>query len=192
MIPVACDVQIQGLGRCFGRSVVHNEIFLTCPTTKTIHKFDVGHGTLSEVWGNYMYGVPQDFARRCESGIEHKELLPDVAFDMNAKELRTNGWSTELALSTVPTACFAIVKAVLDGKDADLVEKTMVDYVKVKVKRMKSTGGYSFDLNGEEIDLERALNETKAVIAAGVGVNYSFSREVVVDSFLSSYKNLFK
>lgn len=192
MMPVACDVQIQGLGRCFGRSVVHNEVFLTCPTTKTIHKLDVGHGTLSEVWGNYIYGVPTDFARHCERGIEHKQLLPDQRFDMNAKQLQSEGWSSELALSTVPTACFATVKAILDSKEAELVEKTMVDYVKVKVRRMKSTGGYSFTLDGEEIDLERALNEMKAVIAARLNVNYSFSKDVIVDSFESSYKNLFK
>lgn len=192
MIPVACDVQIQGLGRCFGRSVLHNEIYLTCPTTRTIHKFDVGHGTLSEVWGNYAYGCPTDFARKCENGIEHLELLPDSAFDKNAKQLREEGWSTELALSTIPTACFAIVKAILDGKDADLVEKTMVEYVKVKVKKLKSTGAYSFMLGEEEVDLERVLNEVKFVIAAKLGVTYTFDKSCVIDAFSSTYKNLFK
>lgn len=193
MIAIACDVQIQGLGRCFGRTVLHNEIYLTCPTTRTVHKFDVGHGTLSEVWGPYAWAYPTVFAKRSEDGgIEELGLTPDRSYTWNAVKLERAGWSSELALSTVPTACFAIVKTILDGKDADLVQKAMVEYVKVKVKKLTSTGGYRFMLDGEQIDLERALNEVKAVIAADLGVTYTFDKSCVIDAFSSSYKNLFK
>lgn len=193
MIAVACDVQVQGLGRCFAHTVENNRIFLTCPTIKTINVFDVRHGVINELWGAYRDTMPIVYAKRVdEHTVERMDWKP--GHERRVYELERDGWSADLALSCFPTACSSVTRLVLNGADADAVEKAMVAYVKVKVNKMKSDGSYRFvhKDSGEEWDLEKCLHEMAVAIDRELGIKYTYKADVVLDYYNSHAMDIFK
>jgi hypothetical protein len=191
MITVGGGVQIEGLGRCFAQTVEHNRIYLSCPTVKGTFCYDVNSGALTELWGTYRNSMPTVLAIRTN---DHEVQLRDFhPGDATIWQLEHEGWSNDLAKSCYPTELTAITELILNPKkSAEDVEHSMVEFVKVKVKKLSSTGAYRFTINDEAVDFERCLNEICSVIQARNGITYNFNREVVLDYFSSVAHDIFK
>lgn len=191
MIPVGGGVQVEGLGRCFAQTVEHNRIYLSCPTVKGTFCYDIHSGALTELWGTYRNSMPTVLAKRINNHeVQRLDIQPG---DASLWRLEREGWSNDLAKSCYPTELTAITEVVLDPrKTADDVEHSMVEFVKVKVKKLTSTGAYRFIINDEAVDFERCLNEICAVIQAKNGIKHSFDKKVVLDYFSSVAHDIFK
>lgn len=191
MIAVGGGVQVEGLGRCFTQTVEHNLIYLSCPTVKGTFCYDVYNGALSEQWGTYRSSMPVVLAKRINDHLVHRrDVYPG---DATIWQLEREGWSNDLAKSCFPTVLTSLTEVILNPKkDAGDLEKAMVEFVKIKVKKLQSTGAYRFFINEEEVDFERCLNEIAKVIEAKNHINYTFDPTVILDHYGSVAADIFK
>lgn len=191
MIAVAGGVQVEGLGRCFAQTVEHNRIYLSCPTVKGTFCYDCHFGSLSEMWGTYRASIPYVVAKRIDNSlVRRRDIHPG---DGTVYALEREGWSNDLAKSCFPTVLTSLTEIVLNPKKSDSdLEKAMVGYLKVKVKRFPSTGEWHFYHDDEEWDFERCLHEITAVIQKKNGIIHRFDPTVVLDYFGSEANDIFK
>lgn len=195
MIALAGNIQINGLGRAFARTLDHNRVYLTVPTTKTNHFYDVRTGVLGELWGAYGSAFPVVLAKK--ESDNHVMLTDSYAIkekhNVNAWVGNKSGWSEDLALSCYPTTVSKIVEMVLDPRtEADSLQKVMVDYVKVKVNRHKSDGAWFFHVDNVEWDLEHVCNEITKVIQSKNGIKFTYNSKDVLDTFEAHAHDIFK
>lgn len=196
MIGLTGNIQITGLGRAFARTLDHNRVYLTVPTTRTNHFYDVRTGTLGELWGAYGSAFPVCLARR-ES--EHRIAINDTFSLGRGETVQASGWYTnrsewseDLALSCYPTTVSKIVELVLDPKTtADDLQKVMVAFVKVKVTRHKSDGAWFFTVGDVEWDLEHVCHEVTRMIQKSNGIKYTYHTEDILDYFSAHAYDVF-
>jgi hypothetical protein len=198
MIALAGNVQINGLGRAFARTLDHNRVYLTVPTTKTNHFYDVRTGVLGELWGAYGSSFPVVLAKQAEG--KRRVIFSDT-FKIGRENSEARGgwfvnrteWSEDLALSCYPTTVSKIVELVLDPKtEASDLQKVMVEFVKVKVTRHKSDGAWFFTVEDVEWDLEHVCNEITRVILQRSGLTYTYHAEDVLDYFSAHVHEIFE
>jgi hypothetical protein len=197
MIALTGNVQINGLGRAFARTLDHNRIYLTVPTTRTNHFYDVRTGLLGELWGAYGSSFPVVLATR--ENDHHIRLSNTHTLGKESRTVVGSGWYTnrsewseDLALSCYPTTVSKIAEMVLDPKTepADL-QKVMVEFVKVKVSRHKSDGAWFFTVDEADWDLEHVCNEITRVTLQRSGFTYTYPADDVVDYFSAHVGELF-
>ena len=189
MIPINANIQIQGLGRCFAHTVDNNRIYLRCPTTKTIHVYDVRHGILGELMDGYttLCGV---FAKHEEGKTTFMSWKPGEGFKNPAR--MQGEWSEELATLSFPTVCSTIVNLILEPRtEADQVEKAMAEYVKIKVSKYKSDGSYRFHFGDKEHDLEWCLHKITEQFYSSLKLHYTWSHVDILDADDQYIRRLF-
>lgn len=202
MIAVSADLQLQGLGRCWSTAVVHNNIYLQCPTTKSNHAFRVGSGHISMIIGNSLNCIPVPIAKEDVDDAGNRHIRFSTTEEQGIKSYtdmgkRTaEGWSGELALKATPTLCTVIVEMILSSKSKDDFHKVLADVGlndRITIKRLASTGQYEIELDGESVDLEHILHILMEQKAASEGLVYHWNAskyEDVIDEnthYLRSY-----
>lgn len=197
-------MQLQGLGRCWSTAVVHNNIYLECPTTKSNHAFKVGNGHISMIIGNNLNAIPIPIAKEevDESGHKHIRLSTTkdeaVSTYTNMGKLTSEGWSSELALKATPTLCTSIVTMILSAREKDDFYKVLADVglnERITIKRLKTTGQYEIELDGKSVDLEHILHIVIGKIAEDEGLKYSWrasSYEDIIDENTHYLRTYFK
>lgn len=196
MIPVSANIQIQGLGRAFIQTIDHNRMYLTVPTTKTTHFYDVREGLLGELWGAYGSQIPIVLAKRSED--QHHITFTNTAKLRSKADWRMywynrNGeWSQDLALSCFAPTVSKIAQLVINPKtSADDIQKVVLDYFKMKVVRHSSDGGLFFKVGETEWDLEHVCNEVQRIIDERNGITYHYSSEDVLSMYETHAHDVF-
>lgn len=194
MIPITANVQIQGLGRAFAKTLDHNRVYLTVPTTRTTHFYDVREGLLGELWGAYGNSVPIVYAKKFNDGVIHEcdsKTLENTC-GYRTTYFSKDGWSQNLALSCYAPTVSKIVQMVLDPKtSASDLEKVVLDYFKLAVKRHSSDGGLFFTVDDTEWDLEHVCNEVQRVIARRNGIIHDYVAEDVLSMYEAHAHDIF-
>lgn len=197
-------MQLPGLGRCWSTAVVHNNIYLECPTTKSNHAFRVGSGHISMIIGNNINAIPIPIAVEEVDEDGHRTIRLSTTKDeavstyTNMGRLFSDGWSSELALKATPTLCTSIVTMILSGKEKDDFYKVLADVglsSRITIKRLKTTGQYEIGLDGKSVDLEHVLHIVIEKIAEDEGLKYSWqasSYEDITDENTHYLRTYFK
>lgn len=195
MKAISVDYQLQGLGRCWSTCVDHNNIYLECPTTKSLHVYRCKSGFINMVIGHQSNGIPIPVAKRTVDKSGRTTVTFSTTDEVASSftglgKAQKDGWSNELALKSIPNVCSKFVSMLFAKKDKDDFYKLLAE-TKVKrsivVKYLKATDAYEFYLDGEEVDLEHILNVLIEVEVAIHGLTYTWPEDNyndVIDDFV--------